>query len=142
MQSPNTYEGENMSKRHYAFPALAVAVALAVSACDLREEEGYARTQPADNELASGDAETAEARDSLAGVEADRLGEQNGSGPPNFAELDGNDDGRISREEATAVPDLEAHFDQLDANNDDELTLPEYRVEEPVSSEDPPRTDS
>lgn len=43
-----------------------------------------------------------------------------------FAKADANGDGRITREEATALPAIAARFDQLDRNKDGVLSLEEF----------------
>lgn len=48
--------------------------------------------------------------------------------PIAFSTLDANKDGKISRSEARADPDLEASFDMLDLNHDGFLSRQEFRA--------------
>lgn len=48
--------------------------------------------------------------------------------PIAFGTLDANKDGRISRSEARADPDLDASFDMLDLNHDGFLSLQEFQA--------------
>jgi Ca2+-binding EF-hand superfamily protein len=48
------------------------------------------------------------------------------SDPPNFNQMDKNDDGALTRSEAAAHKRLTAHFDQVDDNKDGRLTRAEY----------------
>ncbi len=43
----------------------------------------------------------------------------------NLARADKDKNGRLSREEAKALPNISAHFDEIDTNHDGELTLKE-----------------
>ncbi|WHZ09903.1 MAG: hypothetical protein OJF60_000342 [Burkholderiaceae bacterium] len=43
-----------------------------------------------------------------------------------FKRADANHDGKLSREEAAAIPTLAEHFDQADANHDGSITKDEY----------------
>ncbi len=43
----------------------------------------------------------------------------------NLAKADKDKNGMLSREEAKALPNLSAHFDEIDANHDGQLTLKE-----------------
>jgi hypothetical protein len=45
---------------------------------------------------------------------------------PGFNEMDRNNDGGLTREEASRNPRLSAHFDQVDDNRDGKLTRGEY----------------
>jgi hypothetical protein len=47
---------------------------------------------------------------------------------PSFDDVDADGDGRITREEAASVSELDQQFDQLDANSDEELSNDEYEA--------------
>ena len=48
--------------------------------------------------------------------------------PVDFNRLDTNHDGKLSREEARAEPELSMEFDTLDANHDGFLSLQEFQA--------------
>jgi len=48
--------------------------------------------------------------------------------PVDFNTLDTNHDGKLSRREARADPDLSAQFDTLDVNHDGYLSLEEFQA--------------
>jgi hypothetical protein len=49
-----------------------------------------------------------------------------GEDPPNFNTMDKNQDGALTREEASVHTRLSAHFDQVDDDHDGKLTRAEY----------------
>ena len=63
----------------------------------------------------------------------------------NLARADKDKNGMLSREEAKALPNISAHFDEIDANHDGELTLKEIsdyvRTHANQMHEKKPRTD-
>ncbi|MDH3280460.1 MAG: EF-hand domain-containing protein [Gammaproteobacteria bacterium] len=58
-----------------------------------------------------------------------RIGSDSSTTPPSplFAEVDVNQDGQISKQEARVHPDLEQVFDQTDVNGDGQLSAEEYQ---------------
>lgn len=62
------------------------------------------------------------------------------SQPPVYSEVDANQDGVVTRDEARSHPDLDARWDQLDMNRDDRLDRSEFarfEMREPPQASEP-----